>query len=330
MAVMRPPEHWHLRRRPQRRPWPLIALLASAVLAIAFVAVWCRSDDGGSTKANVSAPACSADVACTPTVASPAYGSDAPPPAVRGLAASVIEASCGAPLYAKNAAAQLPPASLTKMMTALIAVQRADLSRVVDVKVNGALMVASTGASIMGLEPGMRLSLLDLMYGMLLASGNDAAVEIALDVGGTEAGFVDLMNREALRLGLRDTHFSNSDGLDQAGLYTTARDMALLGRAFMQEPELAAIARTKTYQPPWDRGELLNGNEMLERYPGAIGVKIGYTELAGQTIVAAAERNGRTLIVAVLGSYDRYTDAISLFDWAFTSTKPACGRAPNP
>lgn len=321
---MRPPEHWHLRRRPKRRPWPLIALLASAVLAIAFVTIWCRSDGGGSTNANVSVPACSVDVECTPTVASPAYGSDAPPPAVRGLAATVIEASCGTPLYAKNDDAQLPPASLTKMMTALIAVQRDDLSRVVDVKVNGALMVASTGASIMGLEPGMRLSLLDLMYGMLLPSGNDAAVEIALDVAGTEAAFINMMNVRAQRLGMYDTRFSNPNGLDQAGLYTTAHDIALLGRAFMQEPELAAIARTKRYQPQWDRGEVLNGNELLERYPGTIGIKTGYTELAGQTIVAAAERNGRTLIVSILGSYDRYADAIALFAWAFTSTKPAC------
>ena len=132
------------------------------------------------------------------------------------------------------------------------------------------------------------------------------------------------MNQRALGLGMYGTHFSNPDGLDQDGLYTTAHDIALLGRAFMQQPELAAIARTKTYQPDWDRGEVINGNELLERYPDAIGVKTGYTELAGQTIVAAAERNGRTLIVSVLASYDRYADAIALFDWAFTSTQPAC------
>jgi D-alanyl-D-alanine carboxypeptidase len=143
-------------------------------------------------------------------------------------------------------------------------------------------------------------------------------------VAGTEAAFVRLMNQRALGLGMYGTHFSNPDGLDQDGLYTTAHDIALLGRAFMQQPELAAIARTKTYQPDWDRGEVINGNELLERYPDAIGVKTGYTELAGQTIVAAAERNGRTLIVSVLASYDRYADAIALFDWAFTSTQPAC------
>ena len=325
---MRPPEHWHLRRRPRRRPWPLIALLGTVLVGVAFAVLWCRPDGGGPAKVNVSPPICSVALECTPTVPSPSYGSDAPPPAVRGLAATVIEASCGAPLYEKNACAQLPPASLTKMMTALIVVQRDDLARVVDVQVNGALMVASSGASIMGLEPGMRLSLQDLMYGMLLPSGNDAAAELALDVAGTELDFVALMNQEARRIGLRGTHFSNPSGLDQAGLYTTARDMALLGRAYMQAPELAAIAGTTSYQPDWDRGEVLNGNELLERYPGALGVKTGYTELAGQTIVASAERNGRTLIASILGSYDRYADAIALFDWAFTSTHPACGPIP--
>lgn len=320
---MRPPEHWHLRRKPRRNPWPLIALIASGMVVVLAVALWCRPD-GGSPKASVAVPSCVDDGSCTPTPVSQSYGSDTPPPAVRGFAATVIEASCAAPLFEKNADARLPPASLTKMMTALIAVQRADLSQVVDVKVNGALMVASSGASIMGLEPGMRLSLEDIMYGMLLPSGNDAAVEIALDVAGTEAAFVTLMNQRALGLGMYGTNFSNPDGLDQDGLYTTAHDIALLGRAFMDEPELAAIARTQRYQPDWDRGEVLNGNALLGRYPGAIGVKTGYTELAGQTIVGAAERGGRTLIVSVLASYDRYKDAMALLDWAFTSTQPAC------
>ncbi|HEY8172457.1 MAG TPA: D-alanyl-D-alanine carboxypeptidase family protein [Dehalococcoidia bacterium] len=321
---MRPPEHWHLRRPPKRRPWPLIAVIASGVLVAVLLAVVCRAG-GGDPDANVAAPVdCTAEVVCTPTPAAAAYGSDSPPPPVRGLAATVIEASCGKALYEKNADAHLPPASLTKMMTALIAQRQADLNQVVDVDVNGALMVASTGASIMGLEPGMRLSLLDLMYGMMLPSGNDAAIQIARTVGGTEEAFVDMMNAEAQRLGMFDTSFSNPDGLDQVDLYSTAHDMALLGRAYMRVPELAEIARAPRYQPNWDRGEVLNGNELLERYQGAIGVKTGYTELAGQTIVAAAQRGSRVLIVAVLGSYNRYADATSLFDWAFSSTRPAC------
>jgi D-alanyl-D-alanine carboxypeptidase len=319
---MRPPEHWHLRRRPKRKPWPLLALVTAGTFVAVLLAVVCRAD-GGPTDASVSVD-CSAGALCTPTPDAAAFGSDAPPPSVRGQAATVIELSFGKPLYEKNANAQLPPASLTKMMTAIVAEQRADLNEVVDIEVNGALMVASTGASIMGLEPGMRMSLIDLMYGMMLPSGNDAAVQIARSVGGTERVFIDMMNIEAQRLGMFDTRFSNPDGLDQAGLYTTAHDMALLGRAYLAVPELAAIARTPRYQPNWDRGEVLNGNGLLGRYRGTIGVKTGYTELAGQTIVAAARRSGRTLIVSVLGSYDRYADAIALFDWAFASTRPAC------
>jgi D-alanyl-D-alanine carboxypeptidase len=300
-----------------------VALAASAMLVVTLVTVWCRGDGGSSTPESVAAPACIEDQ-CTPTV-SPSFGSEREPPAVRGLAATVIELPCGVPLYEKNADARLAPASLTKMMTAIIATQRTDdFSRVVDIDVNGALMVASSGASIMGLEPGMQMSFEDLMYGMLLASGNDAALQIARFVGGTEMAFVDLMNREALRLGMWETKFSNPDGLDQDGLYTTAHDIALLGREFMRYPDLTKIAATRRYQPNWDRGEVLNGNELLGRYPGTVGVKTGYTELAGQTIVAAVERGDRTLIVSVLSSYDRYKDSVALFDWAFTSTQPAC------
>ena len=324
---MRPPEHWHLQRR-RRRPWRLIVLLAGSALAVALLAVWCLPGGGhDTTTANTSAKDCSSASPCTPGNPSRTFGSDAPPPAIRGRAGAIIEASCAAELYAKNDDVRLPPASLTKMMTALVAVQRVELSRVFDVQVNSGLMVASTGSTVMGLEPGMRLSLRDLLYGLLLPSGNDAAVEIAQDVAGSEPAFVDLMNQKAQQLGLLNTHFANPHGLDQAGLYTTALDIALLGRAVLGEPALATIVRTKSYQPGWDGPEVTNGNELLVRYPDAIGVKTGYTEQAGQTIVAAAQRNGRTLIVSVLGSWDRYSDAIALFDWAFTSTQPGCTSA---
>ncbi len=321
---MRPPEHWHL-RRPRHRSWRLIALLSGIALAVTFVALWCRPGGANdTTTATTSGNHCSSTGPCTPGNPSRTYGSDAPPPAVRGRAAALIEASCAAELYAKNGAVRLPPASLTKMMTALVAAQRVELSRVFEIQVNSGLMVASTGSTVMGLEPGMRMSLRDLLYGMLLPSGNDAAVEIAQDVAGSEAAFVGLMNQQAQQLGLLNTHFANPHGLDQAGLYTSALDIALLGRAVVADPALATIVRTRTYQPDWDGAAVTNGNELLERYPGAIGVKTGYTEQAGQTIVAAAQRNGRTLIVSVLGSYDRYADAMALFDWAFTSTQPGC------
>jgi D-alanyl-D-alanine carboxypeptidase len=159
---------------------------------------------------------------------------------------------------------------------------------------------------------------------MLLVSGNDAAIAIADYVGGTTRDFVVLMNDKAAELGLRDTHFANPHGLDDSAHYSSAYDMAMLGRAVLADPVLAAIVRTKSYEPDWDGGTLWNGNELLDLYPGTIGVKTGYTETAGQTFVAAAERDGRRLIVAILGSFDRYADAAGLFDWAFANSAPAC------
>jgi D-alanyl-D-alanine carboxypeptidase len=317
-----------LRRRRRRQPWRLLALLAALAAAVALVAFWCRPDGGGSNPTTARAE-CSDSNPCTPE--GPSQGSDTPPPSIRGRAAAVIEEPCSAQLYLKNPDMQLPPASLAKMMTALVAVDHANLSEVFNVTVNSELMVASTGSSVMGLQPGMQLSLKDLLYGMLLPSGNDAAVEVAQDVAGSEEAFIDMMNVKARELGLKHTHFANTNGLDQAGLYTSAVDIAMIGRAVLNDAQLAPIVRTKTYQPDWVGPELQNGNELLERYPGTIGVKTGYTEAAGQTIVAAAQRNGRTLIVSVLSSYDRYADAIALFDWAFAQTPPACQAAgPTP
>ncbi len=251
-------------------------------------------------------------------------GGEVPAPKITGRAAAVVEDSCGALLYGRNADERLAPASLTKITTALVAVEHADLSRMVDVRVNSGLMVASTASTVMGLEPGMRLSMRDLLYGLLLPSGNDAAVAIAEGVAGSVSAFVDLMNAKAEELGLENTHFANPHGLDEAGLYTSAFDAAMLGRALLREPELAAIVATKRYQPAWDGPELWNGNALLDLYPEAVGVKIGYTEKAGQTIVAAADRDGRRLIVSVLGGWERYSDAIALFEWAFANTTSPC------
>jgi D-alanyl-D-alanine carboxypeptidase len=123
---------------------------------------------------------------------------------------------------------------------------------------------------------------------------------------------------------LQDTHFTNPHGLDDAGLYSSAYDMAMLGRSFLEYPNLAPLSTTRTYQPAWTGPELKNGNKLLQLYPGAFGVKIGYTTRAGQTIVAAAERDGRQVIVSVFGSVDRYADTMALFDWAFSNIPSRC------
>jgi len=324
---MRPPEHWHLRRRRTRRPW--WALAAVALLVIGAVLALRLRPSGGDGPPLVST-GCGAGAEC-PQGGGPSFTGTVAPPRITGRTAAVIEAPCGAPLYGLNEHLRLAPASLTKIATALVAYERADLSETANVRVNSGLLHASTASTVMGLEPGMRLSLEDLLYGLLLVSGNDAAIAIADHVAGNTPAFVAMMNALAQTLGLRDTRFANPHGLDEAGHESSAHDMALLGRALLAQPELAAIVRTKRYQPAWDGPEVWNGNELLDRYPGAIGVKIGYTERAGQTIVAAAQRDGRTVVVSLLSAWDRYADATALLDWAFASTQPACpGEVRNP
>ncbi len=323
---MRPPEHWHLRRRRSNRRWWAIGAGGALVfIVIIFVAV--RSAGGGDDPAPASVVAAATE--CPIAGCGTTQGAEEPQPAVliSGRSAAIIEAPCGALLYGQRQRERLPPASLTKIMTAIVAAEHADLTRIVQVNVNSAMLVVSTDSTVMGLAPGMQMSLIDLVHGLLMVSGNDAAIEIAEEVGGTVARFVDLMNMKATELGLQDTHYSNVHGLDEPQLYTSAYDVALIGRALLENPLLASIVAKKRYTANWSGPELWNGNELLDRYPGVVGVKIGFTEGAKQTIVAAAERDGRRLIVSVLGSNDRYSDAVALLNWAWLNTDPACDES---
>ena len=323
---MRPPDHWHLRQR-RRQPLAFTLMAAGSVLFL-IVIVWALWPSGGSSRPAIAPAAQVAECAGGGLCVGPAgmaYAGAVAPPAVRAAAAVVEEQPCGVELYAKNPDVQRAPASLTKLATAIVAVERADLNETVVVDVNSALLVASSGSTVMGLEPGQRMSMRDLLYGLLLPSGNDAAIAIAQSVGGTVPAFVDLMNLKARELGLMRTHFANPHGLDEAGLYTTARDIIKLGGAAVADREIAQIVATSRYQPSWQGGELWNSNVLLSQYPGeVIGVKIGYTEGAGQTMAAAVQRDGRLLLISVLGSSARYADVTSLFEWAFANTASAC------
>jgi D-alanyl-D-alanine carboxypeptidase len=244
---------------------------------------------------------------------------------INGKAAAVIEGYCGALVHGWNEAVRLPPASLTKMMTAIVAREHLpDVNAAVTVGVSGSHMARTTGSSIMGLEPGMRVTVQDLLYGLILPSGNDAAVALAQASTGDVGAFVGRMNQKAAALGLKDTHFVNPHGLDQAGIHSSASDMARLGHAMMQDPYLAQIAGAPDYRTALGGLSMRNSNKILRQYPGSYGVKIGFTGAAQHTIVAAAERNGRHLHVSVLGSQTSYDDTARLFDWAFNNTQPAC------
>ncbi|TEU01954.1 MAG: D-alanyl-D-alanine carboxypeptidase [Dehalococcoidia bacterium] len=329
------------RSRPSRRrrwgwwlPLP-IALVIGALLLISRL----PDDDGGRLTASTGCPAgedcaaavlasteCPAGGACAASENEPAYVGSVMPGDITGRAAVMIEEPCGALLYDYNAHQRRAPASLTKIATALVALERADLSEMVDVRVHGGELAVTTDSTVMGLEPGQQLSVRDLLHGLLLPSGNDAAIAIAEHVGDSVPAFVGLMNSKVEQLGLGDTHFTNPHGLDGPDMYTSAFDIAMLGRELMREPELAAIVRTRIYQPAWDGAPLWNGNRLLYLYPESLGVKIGSTDRAGGTIVAAAERDGRRLFVSVLGSSDIYQDAITLFEWAFSNAPSVCDQ----
>ncbi len=310
-------------------------VIAVALVAVALAGGWISGALYGD---GVAAPDCSgctssvsaAEVHPTQVAASliarptPAGTPTAPAglPFVSAQSIAVVETSCGALIFGRDEHAHLPPASLTKLMTAAVAMDQADPSTMITSHVDGTQLYTDTGSTIMGLKPGMQLSLLDLLYGLLLPSGNDAAIAIAEGISGTQAKFVDLMNAKAQSLALDDTHFTNPHGLNDPDLYSSAYDMAVLARYVMQNPTLRQIVATESYQPKWDGPEVWNGNRFLSEYQGADGVKIGYTEQSAQTIVASATRNGRSIIASLMKSQDRYADSERLLDWAFAQPSP--------
>jgi D-alanyl-D-alanine carboxypeptidase len=246
------------------------------------------------------------------------------PPLITAYAATVIEPPCGAAVYQLNETLRLAPASLVKMMTAIVALEQADANEIVEIEIDGGALSLEADATAMGLKPGDRLPLIDLVYGLLLRSAIDAAIVIAEHIAGDEDAFVSLMNEKAVALGLTDTTFANASGLDHPDQWMSSHDAALLGAALLSEPLLAEAVATTEYQPAWSRGPIANLNLLLNNFPGAVGVKTGFTDDAGQTIVAAADKDGRRLITSVLYSEDLYVDAASLLTWAFANTAQAC------
>jgi D-alanyl-D-alanine carboxypeptidase len=245
------------------------------------------------------------------------------PPPISGLKAAVIEGACGRMVYGLAQNDRVPPASIAKIVTAIVAARQGALTDVVPVKVTGWDLAVADGSSIAGLEAGMKLTLEELLYALLLPSGNDAALAIAEHFGGAEA-FAREMNETVRRLGLSNSRFLNPDGRDREDNYTSALDIGLLGRELMSNSTLRQIAGTKTRPASWDGRTLWNTNYLVYGYPGATGVKFGFTEGAKETIVGAAAREGRELIVSVLTSDFAYLDAVKLLDWAFANTKSTC------
>ncbi len=237
--------------------------------------------------------------------------------------AILMDAESGRVLYEQNIHQPRLIASITKLMTALVAVERSeDLEQVVTVRPQ---WLGSEGSSIY-LRAGEEITLKGLLYGLLLQSGNDAAMVIACHVAGDEAAFVALMNEKAAELGMEDTSFANPSGLDHEDHYSTAYDMALLACACLKDPVVAEICATQSATV--GTRTFYNHNKLLHRCDGCVGMKTGFTERAGRTLVSAACRDGQTLVCVTLNDGDDWNDHCKLLDYGF-ETYPRgvlCGK----
>jgi hypothetical protein len=239
------------------------------------------------------------------------------PPLPLAESAVIVDGESGALLYARNGHARLPQASTTKIMAAIVALENGRLTDRVTVDVDSNHLAVTTESTVMGLMPGQTLTLETLLYGMMLSSGNDAAIAIAKHVGGSEARFVEMMNAKAKALGLQNTQFRNPHGLDAVGHYSSAYDLAIMSRYGMQNPTFYSLSNTRHWSA--EGFELWNMNKLLPVYPGADGVKPGFTDNAGRCLVASAVRDNHRVFVTVLNSLDTTGDSRALLDYAFDS-----------
>jgi len=233
--------------------------------------------------------------------------------------AILMDYTTGEILYQKNATIRKAPASTTKIVTALVALERGDLHQTILVSPTA----SKTEGSSIWLTSGEKHTLEDMLYGILLSSGNDAAVAVAENLAGTEEQFAEWMTEKARELGATSSTFKNSSGLPAEGHLTTARDLALITRYALHNPVFNAIVKTKQKAiagPNHDGNRnLINHNKLLWRYEYTDGVKTGYTREAGRCLVASATRNGHRLITVVLNSKKMYEDTEALFEYGFNN-----------
>jgi D-alanyl-D-alanine carboxypeptidase (penicillin-binding protein 5/6) len=308
-------------RRWKRRQQRLIALLA--VLALLAVGLLTRGlflllpSGSGATQA---APTPSATLAPSPT---PHPKPSAP--AIQAAAGMLVNVDSGAVLFRQDADEKLAMASTTKIMTAVLALQYGQLDAPVTIGYDP-VSEETADNTRMGLSVGEVLTLRDLLYGMLLPSGDDAAIAVADAISGSRSRFVALMNTKARWLGLTHTHYTNPDGLDAPGHYTSASDLIKLTEYALSFKEFVAIVATSEYKIPLTNQhkgyDLMNTNHLLgaNGYPGADGVKTGTTGDAGDCLVFSATRNDAHLLGVVLGDPTddaRFQDARALLDWGF-------------
>lgn len=241
------------------------------------------------------------------------------PPEVSAAAWILYDETFDRTLGESGAEERRAMASTTKLMTAIVAMERTALDDTVVISETA----AGTGEAEIDLVAGEEWTVRQLLTAMMVKSANDAAVAIAEHIGGDVAGFVSIMNAEAAEMGLENTRFANPHGLDAPGHYSSARDLLTLGRRAASDPFLGEMMNTRVATLPADPEGLdrvaRTTNELIGTYEGAFGVKTGFTDDAGRVLVAGAERDGRRLYVVVMGSDDHFADAAALLTYGFRS-----------
>lgn len=256
-----------------------------------------------------------------PLLTPPASAAPSQPPIMHGRSAALLDGSTGQLLYQYNPAARNYPASTTKLLTALVAVEHGQLNQPITVTPKAVDKPWDSASCYLNANETQPLEY--LMYGLLLASGNDCADAIAEGVGnGNYDQFITWMNETAQQIGATNSHFANANGLHDPNHYTSAQDLALIAKAAFSNPTVRKMAGTKSFDWPGktQNGTYYNHDSLLWNYEGTIGGKTGYTEEAGLTLVNAVDRNGLFLIAVVMGYEDKtaeYQDITALLDWGY-------------
>lgn len=235
--------------------------------------------------------------------------------------AILIDADTGKVLYEKAADQRAYPASTTKIMTALLTLETLEkYGSPIEQKVEIPAEAAGVEGSSLYLEAGEKISIEDLLYGMMLVSGNDSAVALSYIIGGTQEHFIEMMNQRAKELGCSGTHFVNPNGLFDENHYTTARDLAVITREAMKNKTFRKIVAARE----WNADRLdstychfANKNKTVRQFDGGNGVKIGYTKASGRTLAASASRDGKNVICVVMSAPDWFRDAYRLMEYGF-------------
>lgn len=246
----------------------------------------------------------------------PKNSAKTPPPQVMANSLAVIDVDSGAILWEKNSQIATSPASTTKMMTALISLENYRLDQILLV---GDL--SNVEGQKIKLKKGEKLTVENLLYGLLVASANDAAAVLAQNFPGGEQGFVWAMNQKVIEIGLKNTHFANPVGYDDTNHYSSAQDLGKIAIIAIKNPEIVKIVATEKITLTDITGKIqhpiMNVNTLVGKLPGVKGVKTGWTQVAGECLVSLVERDGHQVVISLLGSKDRFKETEAIIDWVF-------------